>query len=237
MKTRSGREVRTPEYLKEYTRPTEAHVRVCDPEAFRGERHKTNPDTAWLTFGVVWADAKQMDGRITLGDTKMYFLTDVVDEVIRRGYMIKTSHMYKMLRFMRGAHCVTLNSLLEKMGTKTTYVMHNAESDVKAMRNTCEFMGVSFPQIRYKCTKRFIDDMYRDELVHDYEGENSVPFSDSRLESLYKWATNNPKFVQSHLGDEDVLMLYESLDKIASKYDVNILKRIVNYSPVCTSSA
>lgn len=233
MKTRSGRQTRPPGYLSDYEIKTYLQVRICDPEAFRGER----PDTKWMTFGIVWADATQSvtTGRIEVGKPKMYFLIDVVDEVIRRGHMIKTSHMYKMLKFLAEGTPVTLAQLLEKMGTSVTYLMHNAEADMQALRNTCEFMNIEFPPIKYKCTKRFIDDTYRDALVHDYEGENSVPFMDTRLESLYKWSTNNPRFVQSHIGSEDVSLLHKSLERIASKFDKDLIRNLIHYTPGCTS--
>ena len=163
-------------------------------------------------------------------------MTDVVDEVIRRGHMIKTIHMYKMLKFLAEGTPVTLAQLLEKMGTQTTYLMHNAEADMQALRNTCEFMNVECPKIKYKCTKRFIDDTYRDALVRDYDGENSVPFMDTRLESLYKWSTNNPRFVQSHMGSEDVSLLHKSLETIASKFDKDLIRNLVHCSTHgCTS--
>lgn len=222
MRTRSGREIKSPTWLQQYETPVEAMVRVCDPESFRGER----PDTPWMWFAVAWADVKQVNGQLHIGPRKMYFLSDVIDKVIQDGHLVKTTHMYKMIQFLRGASSVTLGQLLEKMGTKTIYVMHNAESDMKALKSTCEYMGIEFPKIRYRCTKKFIDEMYYNALVHDYEDENTVPFVSTKLETMYKWVTNNPKFVQSHMGDEDVILLYKSLEKISKRIDPNVLKKI-----------
>jgi hypothetical protein len=229
MKSSRGREIKTPKYLQEYDRPVEACVRICDPESFKGENHHTGSDTDWMIFGVAWADAKQVNGKMTLEPRKMFFLHDVVDKVIRDGYLIKTAHMYKMLQFLRGGNhkVVTINQLIEKMGTKAVYVMHNAESDMKALKRTCEYMGIEFPVINYRCSKKFIDCKYYQTLIQDYVDENSVPFVGTKLETMYKWVTNNPRFVQSHLGDEDVVLLYKSLEKIAERVDSNVLKNLI----------
>ena len=225
MKTRSGREIKSPGWLQEYETPVEAMVRVCDPESFRGER----PDTDWMWFAVAWADVKQVNGELRLGNRKMYFLSDVIDKVIQDGHLVKTIHMYKMLQFLRGATSITLDKLIDKMGSKTLYVIHNAESDMKALKSTCQYMGIEFPShLRYRCTRKFIDEKYYSSLVKDYEDENTVPFVSTKLETMYKWVTNNPKFVQSHMGDEDVILLYKSLEKISKRIDSDVLKKIAS---------
>lgn len=115
-----------------------------------------------------------------------------------------------------------LADLIEKYNIKIWYA-HNARFDMNALNNTVRYLSGSksryfFPKIEIWDTLKMSRDVLKQRKtytqfcdINNFKTAHTPPQNQYKVETIYRYITQNPDFEESHTGLEDILIESEIL--------------------------